>query len=212
MAQNYKDFDRLDFASNYRSQNPVIRYLIGRFYSRFDKILQSQIVGTSSVLEVGAGEGYSTSIISRLVRSQGALFFSSDLIPELMLRNKARSGEANLLVQDIMNLAVGSKEIDVVVALEVFEHLPNPLAGLREIARVTKHSAVISVPYEPWWRLGNLARGSYIRDFGNTPDHLNHWGKISFGRFLLNEFSKVEVVVSFPWLIAVCEHQPPVNI
>ncbi|HCA80851.1 MAG TPA: class I SAM-dependent methyltransferase [Bacteroidetes bacterium] len=205
MPQDYQDFDRLDFASNYRTHNPIIRHLLDRFYVRLEKALQSQIADASSALEVGAGEGYSTSIITEVVRAHRGKLFVSDLIPELMLRNKTRSGEANLLVQDIMKLAIRSGEIDVVVALEVFEHLPDPRLGLREIARVARRSAVISVPFEPWWRLGNIARGAYLRDLGNTPDHVNHWGRKSFTGFLLREFAKVEVTVSFPWLIGVCE-------
>jgi hypothetical protein len=30
------------------------------------------------------------------------------------------------------------------------------------------------VPREPIWRIGNMARGRYLGDLGNTPGHIQH--------------------------------------
>jgi ubiquinone/menaquinone biosynthesis C-methylase UbiE len=206
MPQDYKDFDRLDFASNYRSGNPIIRFLLNRFYRKLESLIRSRLGSLTAVLEVGSGEGYSTSFIGRLLREHNVMFFSSDLITELISRNKKRTGETNLFVQDIMKLAVGAKKVDLVIALEVLEHLSDPGMAVSELARVTKRWALVSVPFEPWWRLGNIFRGAYLRDLGNTPDHVNHWGKGGFARLLRSDFSRVKVSVSFPWLVALCEH------
>ena len=43
---------------------------------------------------------------------------------------------------------------------------------------------LVSVPREPLWRGLNLARGSYLRELGNTPGHLNHWSKRRFASLL----------------------------
>jgi ubiquinone/menaquinone biosynthesis C-methylase UbiE len=156
------------------------------------------------VLEAGSGEGYSTTLIRKNL-STSTILVSSDLIPELVRRSRARAGENNNLVQNIHSLAVKSKSVDLVIALEVMEHLPDASSALRELARVTRRWAIITVPFEPWWRVGNMLRGAYWREWGNTPDHLNHWGRSAFSRFLRREFPHVEVTVSFPWLVALCE-------
>ncbi len=45
----------------------------------------------------------------------------------------------------------------------------------RELARVSAGSVVVSVPHEPWFRVGSLIRGKYVRTLGNHPEHINHW-------------------------------------
>ena len=51
---------------------------------------------------------------------------------------------------------------------------------MREVARLTRHWAILSVPREPIWRALNMARGAYLKDFGNTPGHVNHWSQRAF--------------------------------
>jgi hypothetical protein len=60
-----------------------------------------------------------------------------------------------------------------VLALEVLEHLEDPAAAAAEMRRVSKRAVVITVPLEPFFRGGNLARGRYVGRLGSTPGHLN---------------------------------------
>ncbi len=204
-SKNYSYVDLLDFSSNYRSRNPVIKFLLERFYDKLESLVTPFIGDVEALLEVGSGEGYSTSWLREIFRQHDTKFFSSDLVFGLVLRNRKRTGEENLFVQDIMSLAVGTNKVDLVIALEVLEHLPDPTVAVIELARVTRKWAMVSVPFEPWWRIGNMLRGAYLAELGNTPDHRNQWGKHSFANLLKKEFSKVEVKVSFPWLIASCK-------
>ena len=77
-------------------------------------------------------------------------------------------------------------EFDFASAIEVLEHVPEPDHTLAEMARVAKRHLLVSVPREPLWRGLNMARGSYLRDLGNTPGHVNHWSKRGFVSFLSN--------------------------
>ncbi|HMQ28482.1 MAG TPA: methyltransferase domain-containing protein, partial [Acidimicrobiales bacterium] len=88
---------------------------------------------------------------------------------------------------------------DLVLALEVLEHVPEPEAVLSEIARVGRGAVVLSVPWEPVWRLGNLARGRYVRDLGNTPGHIQHFGRGGFRRLVARHLDVREVRRPVPW-------------
>jgi SAM-dependent methyltransferase len=52
------------------------------------------------------------------------------------------------VVCDAGNLPFQNAKSDIVVSLEIIEHLPNPDCAAKEIRRVSNHFAVISVPLE----------------------------------------------------------------
>ena len=58
---------------------------------------------------------------------------------------------------------------------------------------------IASVPFEPIWRIGNMARRRYLRDFGNTPGHVNHWTRWGFKRFVGKQFSVSDTRSPLPW-------------
>ncbi len=67
------------------------------------------------------------------------------------------------------------------------------------------------MPFEPIWRAGNLARGRYVRDLGNTPGHVNHWSRRGFARFVARRFEVEQVKSPLPWTMvrahpSVCGH------
>lgn len=43
---------------------------------------------------------------------------------------------------------------------------------------------IITIPHEPWFRLSNLLVLKNVLRFGNPIDHINHWNKTSFRKFL----------------------------
>jgi hypothetical protein len=47
--------------------------------------------------------------------------------------------------------------------------------------------------------MANLARGKYLGDLGNTPGHINHWGKRTFRRLVAARFDVRTVASPFPW-------------
>jgi hypothetical protein len=58
------------------------------------------------------------------------------------------------------------------------------------------------VPWEPWFRLGNLGRGKNVRRLGNDPEHLHAFTPARLRRTLDRSFDQVRVVRAFPWLVA----------
>lgn len=96
-------------------------------------------------------------------------------------------------------------QFDLIVALEVLEHIPDYRKALKEIKRVSAYSCIFSIPQEPIWRLTNLLRLRYLKRLGDTPGHINHWNKKQFMNLLLNEGFKIkQVFLPFPWIMVLC--------
>jgi SAM-dependent methyltransferase len=184
----------------YTASNPAIRWLTERFLARLDGLCAriAAEVPDARVLEVGAGEG---EIARRLARRWDDVT-ALDL-PDAGLREDWRGVHGpRFLHADAQRLPFADDAFDVVVSVEVLEHLPDPLAGLREYARVGRGDLVLSVPREPWFRVGNLAAGRHVRALGNTPGHLNHWTLPGFVRFVSQVGAVRAVAAPPPWTIA----------
>jgi SAM-dependent methyltransferase len=121
-----------------------------------------------------------------------------DLVDEDLAGDWAELG-LPMFFGDAKRLPFADDSIDLVVGLEVLEHVPGPADALREIARVCRGTAVLSVPREPIWRAGNMARGRYLRDLGNTPGHVNHWSSRAFTRFVGTRFDVDDARRPLPW-------------
>lgn len=178
----------------YASTNPIERRMMRGFFDALDHALDG--LTPSTVVEVGAGEGRVT---QRLVeRFPEASVIGLDLLDDDLAGDWADLG-LPMFFGDATRLPFADDAIDLVVGLEVMEHIPEPRRALREIRRVCNGHVVFSVPREPIWRIGNMARGRYLRDLGNTPGHLNHWSSKAFERFVADQYEIETVRRPLPW-------------
>lgn len=183
----------------YTAKNPAIRWLTQRWVRNLEAQL-SQVCADPSLtmdyaLEVGCGEG----VIAEKLQRRWATVFALDL-PDAGLRAEWKAYEEPCFLHaNAHNLPFRDNQFEVVVAVEVLEHLPDPVRGLQEIARVGNRHIVVSVPREPIFRSCNLVAGRYVRDLGNTPGHLNHWSSASFVRFISTVADIRAVTKPFPW-------------
>lgn len=92
---------------------------------------------------------------------------------------------------------------DLAICLEVLEHLADPRAAVERLRCWTARAALVSVPWEPYFRIGNLLRGKYLRTLGNHPEHVQHFDPGSLQVLLAAQFELVRIESCFPWLIAV---------
>lgn len=178
----------------YESTNPIERRMMAGFFEALDHMLEG--LTPSLVVEVGAGEGR---ITQRLVeRFPDASVIGLDLLDGELAGEWSELG-LPMFFGDATSLPFVDDSIDLVVGLEMLEHVPHPDRALREIARVCGGTAVLSVPREPIWRAGNIARGRYIKELGNTPGHVNHWSARGFERFVGSRFDIVDTAKPLPW-------------
>lgn len=184
----------------YSAKNPAIRWLTERWVARLDAVIghtTGDAAPPGNPLEVGCGEG----VISDRLRQRFGRCVSIDL-PDAGLRSewRTRPGPAYLHA-DALALPFRDSAFDLIVCVEVLEHLTDPERGLRELARVGSRHLVVSVPREPIFRGCNLVAGRYVKDLGNTPGHLNHWSRSSFQRFVSSVGAVREVATPFPWTV-----------
>jgi 2-polyprenyl-3-methyl-5-hydroxy-6-metoxy-1,4-benzoquinol methylase len=181
----------------FQTGNPIVRRLIGRFFGKVRQKVSARPF--SNMLDAGCGEGMTLYQLNDLVPETIAGF---DLNPTCVEYTKNLFPDADITVQDIYKLPYAVDSFDLVLCMEVLEHLPNPDQAIKSLKHVARGRLIFSVPHEPWFRLGSLCRGKYLKSFGNHPEHINHWSPASFKAFLEQEFENVEVDTSFPWIIA----------
>ena len=185
--------------NKYQGGNVAIRFLTQRFLGALDDLLDKAADAgpITRVLEVGCGDG---EIAERLRnRFPDAGITALDL-PDAELRQHwdTRDG-VEFFHGDAHNLPFADDSFDLVVAVEVCEHLTHPWSGLAEMARVSNRHLVLTVPREPLFRLGNFLTGRHVGSFGNTPGHFNHWGTPGFLRFVSVQAAVANIRLPLPW-------------
>jgi 2-polyprenyl-3-methyl-5-hydroxy-6-metoxy-1,4-benzoquinol methylase len=158
-------------------------------------------LGAESVLDAGCGEGET---LARLGDVLGRRVAAIDILDECVAYTKQRLPHVDASTANVYELPFDDRSFDLVLCLEVMEHLDRPAQALRELSRVSRRDLVVSVPYEPYFRLGSLMRGKYVRGLGNHPAHVNHWNRRSLPAFLRAQVDVADVAVAFPWLVARC--------
>jgi SAM-dependent methyltransferase len=183
----------------YSDKNPVVRLVIGRFFQRLGGVLTE--LDPPSVLDAGCGEG---EMLRRGVLPAAVRPVCLDLRPAAL----AEVGAERRVCGSVFALPFARGSFDTVTCLEVLEHLDDPAAAVRELGRVARRAIVVSVPYEPYFRIGNVLRGKHLGRLGNHPEHVQHWNLRTFPAFLAGSVKEVRIVEAFPWIIACCRPNP----
>jgi ubiquinone/menaquinone biosynthesis C-methylase UbiE len=188
--------------NKYETKNPIYKLLVNNFLKTLDKAVLST-GSTHTLLEVGCGEGYLINRINKLKKFKRIV--GTDLSEEIICLANQKYPHINFSGADICSMNFKENEFDVVIACEVLEHLNNYEKALSEIRRVAKKFVIISVPIEPMWRIFNVVRGTYLKDLGNTPGHIQHWGKKDFIELIKKYFSIEKIYYPLPWQMVLCK-------
>lgn len=181
----------------YGSQNPLVKRMMSNFEQTLDELWQQ--AGPHSILDVGCGEGVLTHKWAERL-GEGRIV-GLDLDEEELKAEWEKRQRPNLEyhIQEATKLDFADGEFELATAIEVLEHVPEPATTIAEMGRVASKFVLVSVPREPLWRALNMARGSYLKDLGNTPGHVNHWSKRGFVKELSAIGRVVEARSPFPW-------------
>ncbi len=189
----------------YESENPVARFLFNNFYSRIERVV-SLLDKDDRILEVGCGAGVSSRRINAMLGGQR--FEVSDVDSRYVSKLRTTDFPLPVRQESVLALDRPDKEFDCIFMLEVMEHVPDYEKALSELFRVSRKHVVISVPNEPLWRMLNVLRARYVKDFGNTPGHLNHWSPRSFRKLVSHYGDIVRMYTPLPWIIVLARVKP----
>src|SRR5262249_29865733 len=126
----------------YQTTNPIEQRMMRGFLDAFDAMLAR--TSPTRVLEVGVAEG---EIMTRIrARFPEASIVGLDL-PDPQFPPLWRERDLACAFGDAVALPYPDRSFDLVVAIEVLEHVPQPERALRELARVGTGSLIASVPF-----------------------------------------------------------------
>lgn len=182
----------------HESGNPLQRALVDRFVGRVADLVER--LAPATTIDVGCGEGYVLAALQR--RGVGGHLHGVDLAEGAIAEARTRVGDGvSLEVADATTLGEAGRRFDLVLSLEVLEHIPDPGRALPVLHGLTTGHAILSVPHEPFFRGLNLARGRDIGRLGNHPEHVNTWSRTGFMEFVSPWFHVEERVPAFPWTL-----------
>jgi ubiquinone/menaquinone biosynthesis C-methylase UbiE len=188
----------------YLATNPVVRRLITSWLAELESLVAVHVPEAQAFLDAGAGAGFSLAGFSA-----GRPVIAADLHHSKVSQIHDRVPQASLVAADVTRLPVPDGAVGWATSIEVLEHVPAPELLVAELARVCRDGVIVSVPWEPWFRLGNLARGKNLSRFGNDPEHIGAFGPRSLARLLEGAFAEVRVTRRLPWLLAVATGPRP---
>jgi len=187
----------------YNNPNLLQQKLLGRFLDTVDRLVAQS--SARSVADVGCAEGY---VLERLQRHPQMVCAGADVDLAALQRGRQEDPRPRLQQMSVYNIAYPSQSFEMVLCLEVLEHLNDPARALAELKRVSRRYVLLSVPHEPFFQMANLLRGKNLSRLGNDPEHVNHWSQRGFAQFLRESgLTLLALEAPFPWLVALAEHE-----
>jgi SAM-dependent methyltransferase len=179
-----------------------VRRLLARFLDRF--AARTLALRPTRIVDLGAGEGHGAKHL-RAILPYPFEYRGLEINPAALALARQRCTGMRFEQADLLVREPEEGWADLALCLEVLEHLAEPEAAVRRIAQWTARHALISVPWEPFFQAGNLARGKYLSRLGNHPEHCQRFTPRRLSRLLGRHFASVQIEGVFPWLLAVAE-------
>ncbi len=190
---------RPETRSKYFPRNPLRQYLISGFLEKVVFLVKK--TGARKILDIGSGEGLVDFFLSR--QDQGISLIGGDFDTEVLQLSQKINPEGAYLGLDARALPFEDSSFELVMMMEVIEHLEDYKKALKEASRVSKRFAILSVPEWPFYQASNFLILKNMRNFGEHPDHVVQFTARSLKNELMHLFrAGVEVHRSFPWIIA----------
>jgi SAM-dependent methyltransferase len=187
-------------AKKYSTSNPVVLRLLDRWAHSLSDVLASGPLDGATIVDVGVGEGLA---LERVLDPTTAVIGIEYRLDKVSLATTRLPNLAGV-VADAGMVPLPDGSADLVTSIEVLEHLTDPRAAVDEFARICRRDGrlVVSVPWEPWFRLGNLGRGKNVARLGNDPEHVQQFTPKRLDALIGARFDRVDITRAFPWLIA----------
>lgn len=152
-------------------------------------------------IEIGCGVGFSTQRLRALLPDTVSLE-ASEYVGAMLPMARENNPGLTITEESVYETKHADASFDLIFLLEVLEHLDYPDKALAELGRILKPDGylIIGVPREPIWCALNMARFKYLKSFGNTPGHLNHWSTLMLKRYVRKQFGEIVASTTpLPW-------------
>lgn len=183
-----------NYYPKYTSENVLVKKIMKGFFTAIESTLAG--IAFSEILDAGCGEGYVSNFVQEKFNVPIDAFDTSEKVI-----NEASSEfpKVRFCVNSIYDSKIHDESYDLVICMEVLEHLEKPQKGVEELFRIARKYVLVSVPNEPIWRISNFLRGKYLKQLGNTPGHINHWSSKEFETLCSSYGEIVDKKTPFPW-------------
>lgn len=190
----------------YDTKNPIAIKMIQGFMHSIDDLVAQINEPIQNITECGCGQGHVNQRLERLFPDAKIKGFDINPKEVAIAEQNKHHEKTQLYVKSIYDVD-DQEQADLVVCCEVLEHLEHPEMALQKMRELQAKYYLFSVPNEPLWRILNFMRGKYMRDWGNTPDHRNHWSTRGFKNFVSQQLSVQSVNRPIPWTMVLATQQ-----
>jgi methyltransferase family protein len=120
-------------------------------------VIESDVSPGATIVDVGCGTGRALPAL-RSVAGDGGTVIGVDVTPEMLTVAALQYGsEHHLVMADARHLPLATASADVIFAAGLIQHLPDPAAGLAELARITRPGGKMII-FHPSGRAALAAR------------------------------------------------------
>lgn len=178
-----------NYFDKYHSKNPLIRHAVNKYLAALGGFLDK--IKMEKILDLGCGEGEIIKFLKQKYKPAYVKAYDIDvgLLKDLKKQFPSYDFEIRYLEKDL----VEHEEYDLVLCLEVLEHIKEHKQALTNIKKIKAPYFIFSVPNEPFFRLANLARFKYVKRLGNTPGHINNFTYSQFKKLIKQTFPNSQI-------------------
>tara|TARA_R100000152_G_C6773215_1_gene200447 strand:+ start:1311 stop:2165 length:855 start_codon:yes stop_codon:yes gene_type:complete len=133
----------------------------------FDSFLEKN----HHILEIATGKGYLARVLSQMYKN----FVGSDIDPKVVEHNQVVNPDLKVILSDVIKLPE-DKKYDVVIAMDVLEHVEDTVRFAKKMHSLTKKYAIIQVPIN---RRLVCPNKPHLQGLKNFDGHLHYFSKFS---------------------------------
>lgn len=139
------------------------------------------------IIDAGAGECYYQQYCQHLHYASQDFNQYNGIGDHTGIQTGTRNRKRIDIVSDITKIPVKSKSFDVILCVEVFEHIPNPYDAIKEFSRILKKGGVLLLTaprsslthYSPYYYFSGFSKQFYITSlprYGLTIEEIFTYG------------------------------------
>jgi ubiquinone/menaquinone biosynthesis C-methylase UbiE len=183
--RNLPDPSNIYASGEYIRNNPTLDvedtpWKLEKILPALDNFIKDSIMKDIKLLDVGGGAGLILDGVSDYLRDENINVkkYALDLSKEMLQIQKENNPDMiTLLEGGIEKTSFRDKEIDLVLMVDVLEHVSDPVAALKELNRISKY-VIFKVPLEDniyYNMLNFFKRGGLRRYIINKVGHINSY-------------------------------------